>query len=157
MEIVEGLLGGVAENTVGVALEGGQVIERGGFLGLFLAFYAFDRCRLALAGIGDGVGILSVLHSVCRGGKAAIELNGVERFCRKCGDLRLALYQQRQRGRHDAPNVQCAAIRQGEIPRGVDTNQPISLGAAQGRLMQAVIVAPRLKLLEAAADGIILH
>ena len=157
LEIVEGLLGGVAENTVGVALEGGQVIERGGFLGLFLAFYAFDRCRLALAGIGDGVGILSVLHSVCRGGKAAIELNGVERFCRKCGDLRLALYQQRQRGRHDAPNVQCAAIRQGEIPRGVDTNQPIGLGAAEGGLMQAVIVAPRLKLLEAAADGIILH
>ena len=157
LEIVEGLLRGVAENAVGVALEGGQVIERGGFLGLFLAFYAFDRCRLALAGVGDGVGILSVLHSVCRGGKAAIELNGVERLCHKRGDLRLALYQQSQRGRHDAPNVQRAAIRQGEIPRGVDAHQPIGLGAAQGGLMQAVIVTPGFKLLEAAADGIILH
>ena len=157
LEIVEGLLRGVAENAVGVALEGGQIVERGRFLRLFLALHAFDGYCLALAGVGDGIGILSVLHSVCRGGKAAIELDGVERFCHKCGDLRLALYQQRQRGRHDAPNVQCAAIRQGEIPRGVDTNQPISLGAAQGRLMQAVIVAPRFKLLEAAADGIILH
>ena len=157
LEIVEGLLRGVAENAVGVALEGGQIVERGRFLRLFLALHAFDGYCLALAGVGDGVGVLPVLHSVCRGGKAAIELDGVERFCHKCGDLRLTLYQQRQRGRHDAPNVQCAAIRQGEIPRGVDTNQPISLGAAQGRLMQAVIVAPRLKLLEAVADGIILH
>ena len=157
LEIVEGLLRGVAENAVGVALEGGQIVECGCFLRLFLALHAFDGYCLALAGVGDGVGVLPVLHSACRGGKAAIELDDVERFCHKCGDLRLALYQQRQRGRHDAPNVQCAAIRQGEIPRGVDTNQPISLGAAQGRLMQAVIVAPRLKLLEAAADGIILH
>ena len=157
LEIVEGLLRGVAENAVGVALEGGQIVERGHFLRLFLALHAFDGYCLALAGVGDGVGVLPVLHSACRGGKAAIELDGVERFCHKCGDLRLALYQQRQRGRHDAPDVQCAAIRQGEIPRGVDTNQPISLGAAQGRLMQAVIVAPRLKLLEAAADGVILH
>ena len=157
LEIVEGLLGGVAENAVGIALEGGQVIEGGRFLRLFLALHAFDRCRLALAGIGDGIGVLSVLHSVCRGGKAAIELNGVERLCHKCGDLRLALYQQRQRGRHDAPNVQRAAIRQGEIPRGVDAHQPISLGAAQGGLMQAVIVAPDSKLLEAAADSIIFH
>ena len=157
LEIIEGLLGGIAENTVGVALEGGQIVERGRFLGLFLALHAFDGYCLALAGVGDGVGVLPVLHSACRGGKAAIKLDGVERFCHKCGDLRLALYQQRQRGRHDAPNVQCAAISQGEIPRGVDTNQPISLGAAQGGLMQAVIVAPRPKLLEAAADGIILH
>ena len=157
LEIVEGLLRGVAENAVGIALEGGQVVERGRFLGFFLALHAFDRCCLALAGVGDGIGGLFVLYSVCRGGKVAIKLNGVERLCHKRGDLRLTLYQQRQRGRHDAPNVQRAAIRQGEIPRGVDTNQPISLGAAQGRLMQAVIVAPRLKLLEAAADGIILH
>ena len=157
LEIVEGLLRGVAENAVGVALEGGQIVERGRFLRLFLALHAFDGYCLALAGVGDGVGVLPVLHSACRGGKAAIELDGVERFCHKCGDLRLALYQQRQRGRHDAPDVQCAAIRQGEIPRDVDANQPISLGTAQGGLMQAVIVAPRLKLLEAAADGIILH
>ena len=157
LEIIEGLLRGVAENAVGVALERGQVIEGGRFLRLFLALHAFDRCCLALAGVGDSIGVLSVLHPVCRGGKAAIEPDGVERFCHKCGDLRLTLHQQRQRGRHDAPDVQRAAIRQGEIPRGVDTNQPISLGAAQGRLMQAVIVAPRLKLLEAAADGIILH
>ena len=157
LEIVEGLLRGVAENAVGVALEGGQIVERGRFLGLFLALHAFDGYCLALAGVGDGVGVLPVLHSVCRGGKAAIELNGVERLCHKRGDLRLTLYQQRQRGRHDAPNVQCAAIRQGKIPCGVDTNQPIGLGAAEGGLMQAVIVAPGFKLLEAAADGIILH
>ena len=87
LEIVEGLLGGVAENTVGVALEGGQIVERGRFLGLFLAPHAFDDYCLALAGVGDGIGILSVLHSVCRGGKAAIELDGAERFCHKCGEL----------------------------------------------------------------------
>ena len=157
LEIVEGLLRGVAENAVGVALEGGQIVERGRFLRLFLALHAFDGYCLALAGVGDGVGILSVFHSVCRGGKAAIKLDGVERLCHKCGDLRLTLYQQRQRGRHDAPDVQCASIRQGKIPRGVDAHQPIGLGTAQGRLMQAIIVAPRPKLLEAAADGIILH
>ena len=157
LEIVEGLLGGIAENTVGVALEGGQVVERGRFLGFFLALHAFDRCCLALAGVGDGIGGLFVLYSVCRGGKAAIKLNGVERLCHKCGDLRLTLYQQRQRGRHDAPDVQRAAIRQGKIPCGVDAHQPISLGAAEGRLMQAIVVAPDSKLLKAAANSIILH
>ena len=157
LEIVEGLLRGIAEDAVGVALESGQVIECGRSLGLFFSFHAFDHRRLALAGIGDSVGVLSVLHSVCCGRKAAIKLDGVERFCHKCGDLRLTLYQQRQRGRHDAPDVQCAAIRQGEIPCGVDAYQPIGLGAAEGGLMQAVIVAPDSKLLEAAADGVILH
>ena len=157
LEIVEGLLRGVAENAVGVALEGGQIVERGRFLRLFLALHAFDGYCLALAGVGDSVGVLPVLHSVCRGGKAAIKLDGVERFCYKCGDLRLTLHQQRQRGRHDAPDVQCAAIRQGEIPRGVDAHQPIGLGTAEGRLVQAIVVAPDSKLLKAAADGIILH
>ena len=93
LEIVEGLLGGIAENAVGVALEGGQIVERGRFLRLFLALHAFDGYCLALAGVGNSVGILSVLHSVCRGGKAAIKLDGVERFCYKCGDLRLTLHQ----------------------------------------------------------------
>ena len=111
LEIVEGLLRGITEDAVGVALERGQVIECGRFLRLCLALHAFDRCCLALAGVGDSIGVLSVFHSVCRGGKAAIKLDGVKRFCHKRGDLRLTLHQQRQRGRHDAPDVQCAAIR----------------------------------------------
>ena len=37
LKIVQRLLGGVAEDAVGLALERGQVVERGGVLGLLLS------------------------------------------------------------------------------------------------------------------------
>ena len=132
LEIIKGLLGGVAQDTVCITLERGQIIECWGFFCLFLALHRFHGCRFPFAGVGNAVCGFSVLHSVCRGDKAAIKLYRVERFRDKCGNIRFPLYQQRQRWGHDAPDVQGAPISKGEVPCSVDTHQPVGLCTAEG-------------------------
>ena len=111
---------------------------------------------------GAGVGKLrcaSFVLALFRYGRyaAAIKLHRVKRLCAERTDLCLTLHQQRQRWGENTPDIQRAMVKHGKEPCGVDAHQPIRLGAAEGRLMQAVIVAPDSKLLEAAADGVILH
>ncbi len=132
LEIIKGLLGGVAQDAVCITLECGQIVERRGFFCLFLSLHKFHDCRFPFAGVGNTVCGFSVLHSVCRGDKAAIKLYRVERFRDKCGNIRFPLYQQRQRWGHDAPDVQGAPISKGEVPGSVDTHQPVGLCTAEG-------------------------
>ena len=158
LEIVKGLLGGVAEDAVGVALEGSQVIEGGRFFGLLPALYRFDGGRLPLAGGGNLLGLLFFLIPLGRGGSVAHgKLDGVERLGLKRADLCLALHQQRQRRRHDAPHIQGAVIEDGEQSRSVDAHQPVGLGAAESGLMQAVILATGTEAFKTGADGRVLH
>ena len=73
LEIIKGLLGGVAQDAVCITLERGKIIECWGFFCLFLSLHRFHDCRFTLAGVGNTVCGFSVLHSVCRGDKAAIK------------------------------------------------------------------------------------
>ena len=130
LEIIKGLLGGVAQDAVCITLERGQIVERRGFFCLFLSLHGFHGCRFTLAGVGNAVCGFSVLHSVCRGDKAAIKLYRVERFRDKCGNIRFPLYQQRQRWGHDTPDIQGASVSKGEVPGSIDAYQPIGLCAA---------------------------
>ena len=92
LEIIKGLLGGVAQDAVCIALECSQIVERRGFFCFFLSLHGFHGCCFTLAGVGNAVCGFSVLHSVCRGDKAAIKLYRVERFRDKCGNIRFPLY-----------------------------------------------------------------
>ena len=148
----------VAKNAVRVTLERGQIVERGRFFGPLFLLHAFHHSCL----IGAGVGKLhcgSFVLEFFRHGRyaAAIKLHHVKRLCAKRTDLCLTLHQQRQRWGEDAPDVQCAMVKHGKEPCGVDPHQPIRLGAAERRLMQTVIVAARTEVLETAADRVVLH
>ena len=135
------VLGGVAQGAVGIALEGGQVVEGRGPLGLLPALHRLDAGGAAPAGGGDGGGILLGGDPFPGDGHAAAgQLYRVERHRLKGGDFCLPLGDEGQRGRHDAPDVQRPAIQYRKRPCGVDAHQPIRFHPAQSRLVQAVIV-----------------
>ena len=115
LQVVEGLLCGIAEAAVGLPLERGQVVEPGRVLRFFRAMHRPDRDRLTGAGAGEGVRSFFVPKLFGHGGKAAAaEAHGVKGFRAKGGDLRLPLDDERQRGRHDAPHVQSAVVEDGK-------------------------------------------
>ena len=158
LQVVKRLLGGVAEAAVGLPLERGQVVEPGRVFRFFRALHRPDRDRLTGAGGGKGVRSFFVSELFGHGGKAAaVEAHGVKGFRAKGGDFRLPLDDERQRGRHDAPHVQSAVVEDGEKPCGVDAHQPVRAGAAEGRLIQPVVFAPRMQLRKALFDGLVLH
>ena len=148
----------VAENTVRIALERGQIIERGRFFGSFFLLDTFHRSRLTGAGVGK-LRCASFVLALFRYGRyaAAIKLHRVKRLCAERADLCLTLHQQRQRWGENTPDIQRAMVKHGKEPCGVDAHQPIRLGAAERRLMQTVIVAAQTEVLESTADRIILH
>ena len=158
LQVVEGLLGGIAEAAVGFSLEGGQVVEPGRVLRFFRALHRPDRDRLTGAGGGEGVRLRFLFELFGHGGKAAAaEAHGVKGFRAKGGDLRLPLDDERQRGRHDAPHVEGAVVQHRKEPCGVDAHQPVRAGAAEGGLIQPVIFTSRTKLCKALFDGGVLH
>ena len=158
LEVVQGLLGGVAQGAVGLPLEGGEVVEGRGLFGLLPMFHFLNGDGAALAAGSNVAGLfLNVDPLPGQGHAAAVQLHGVERFRGKGGDLRLPLDDERQRGRDHAANVQRPAIENGEQAGGVDAHQPIRLGPAQGRLVQAVIVPAGTEVFKALPDGPVLH
>ena len=158
LQVVEGLLGGVAEAAVGLPLERGQVVEPGRVLRFFRALHRPDRDRLTGAGGGEGVRSFFVSELFRHGGKAAAaEAHGVKGFRAKGGDLRLPLDDERQRRGQDAPHVEGAVVQHRKEPCGVDAHQPVRAGAAEGGLVQPVIFTPRTQLRKALFDGLVLH
>ena len=158
LQIVQRLLGGIAQRAVGFSLEGGQVIELRRFLRFLRALHRFDRDRLTGAGGGEGVRLRFFFELLGHGGKiAAAKIYRVKGFRAKRPDLRLPLDDERQRGRHDAPYVQGTVVEDGKQARGVDAHQPVRAGAAEGGLVQPVIFPPRTKVRKALSDGLVLH
>ena len=64
LQIVQGLLGGVSQQPVGVSLERGQVIEGGRLLGLVLALHLLHRGSCTLAGCFQLLGGGFVRHAL---------------------------------------------------------------------------------------------
>ena len=157
MQIVQGLLGSIPQQPVGIPLEGGQVIQQGGILVFLPPLHRLDDCSSAFAGIGDFRCIGEILDSVRCCGKAAVQIHGVEPFRDKGLNLRFPLHHQGQCWGHDPSHIQLGAIDQGEKPGGVDAHQPIGFGAAQGALVQSVEIFAGTKILKFLPDGIVLH
>ena len=156
--VVQGLLGSVAQQPVGVALERGQVVKLGRVFCFLSGFQGYD-VRLPVVAQGrDALRFRTVGQAFAHGGHhAAFQSDMIKRRWPERGDLRLALYKQCQSRGHDAADVERLPIQQGEMPRGVDAHQPVRLRAAKGGLIQRVIFAGGLQALEALADGAVLH
>ena len=158
LQIVQRLLGGIAQRAVGFSLEGGQVVEQRRFLRFLRALHRIDRDRLTGAGGGKGVRLRFLFELFGHGGKiAAAKVHCVKDFRAERPDLRLPLDDERQRGRHDAPHVEGAVVQHRKEPCGVDAHQPVRAGAAKGGLVQPVVFPPRTKVCKALSDGLVLH
>ena len=158
LQIVQGLLGGKSQQPVGVTLEGSQVIEGGRLFRFVAALHLFDRHICTLTGGFQLLGGGFVRHALPGKGKTGqfqrdcVEWNRLEGV-----DLGFPLDDERQRWRHDAPDVEGTVVQHGKQSCGVDTHQPVRLGAAESRIPQAVIVRTGAQVRKALPDGGILH
>ena len=111
LQIVQGLLGGKPQQTVGVPLEGRQVIEGGRLFRFVPALHFFDRHICTLTG---GFQLLSgslVRHALTGNGKTGqFQCDRVKRNRLESVDLGFPLYNECQRWRHDTPNVEGTVV-----------------------------------------------
>ena len=99
LQVVQRLLGGVAQRSVGLPLEGGQVIEGGGLLRFLPPLHRLDHGGGALAPGGGLLGLLLAGRPLPGEGEAAaIQLHCVEGLRLESGDLRLPLDNEGQGG-----------------------------------------------------------
>jgi len=139
-------------------LEGGEVIEGGRLLGFVPARHLFDRHRAALAGVFQLFGIGFLVHAGAGSGKTGqVQRHRIKRHRLEGVDLCLPLNDEGQRRGHDPPNVEGPVVQHRKQTGGVDTHQPVRLGAAEGRIPQAVIVRTGTQVRKALPDGGILH
>ena len=175
----QGVLGGKAEAAVGLALQEGEVVQGRCALGGFLAGL-LHRGRLALAAFDDVRGpallpdpVAAAVRLLVVAGKVRIDPHALVTD-RAAGEgpvqfpvggghelapFRLALDQERQgRGLHPAAGglAEAAEARvvTGERPGGVDADQPVRLGAAQGGVLQRPHLRFVTEFAEPLADGV---
>ena len=156
--VVQGLLGRVAEHPVCLPLQGGQVVQLGWLLRLFLPYQGYTHGLLPVTGVPDGLGILhsrdffrNRLGSLQRQPHMMIFLLAEQ------DDLAVPVGQHRQGGRLHPPHIQGAVVEDGEQAACVDADEPVRLLAAKRRLIQRVIVRAGAQIGKAFPDRRILH
>ena len=137
LQIVKCLLSRIPQQTVGIPLQAGQVIQRRGSFFLFLLTNLFDNGGVCcLAGCRKSFRLRFCGKAVTdRMELSQSQVNGIIAFRGKGGNSTLPLYQQDQRRRHDRADIQLGLVGQTEKPTGVDTHQPVRLGTAKGTLV----------------------
>ena len=156
--IVQGLFGRVAEQPVCLPLEGGQVVEPG--RGLLLPFTG-DGGTDRRGSVTGGPQRLRLL----RGGDALRHRLGPLQgqphmmvfLLLEAGDLPVPVRQHGEGGRLHPPHVQGAVVEDREKPCGVDADEPVRLLAAEGGLIQGLVVRTGAQIPEALPDRRVLH
>ena len=157
MEIIQRLLGGVAQDAVSVTLKGGQIVKGRSFFTFFLALNGHHRCR-AGASLSQFQRRLPLVQAFRLCDKAAeIERNTPERRWGEGVNVCFPLNQQGQRGAHNAAYVDPGVIHQGEEAAAIDADQPISFRPADRRTVQTVIISSVPELIEAVPNRSIFH
>ena len=102
--IIKGLLGRVVKETVGLPLEGGQVVELRGPFGLVLPGNGLDHGGFAQAGRPQLLRVrLGIEFAAGCPERPQVQLHGVEFFLLEILNRRLPFRQQRERrGQHPA-------------------------------------------------------
>ena len=130
LHIIQRLLGCEAKQTVGIALQAGQIIELGRLLFLPLLFDVLDHCGMQIAKFLNSLSFCFIFQALRRSEKPAAHLHGIKGFCLKGRNSRIPAYDQCERRRHDAANIERYIVKKREDARGIDSHQPVSLLAA---------------------------
>ena len=156
--IIKGLLCREAEQAVSFPLQGGQVIELGRLFCLFLPFDRSTNGSCACAFFFERICGFCIRNAptVCFQA-AGLDADRVILFFLEAQDFCVPVYQHFQcRGLHPAYR-QGFVIQHRKQPRCIDTDQPIRLCTAEGRLIQSIIIRIRAQVCKALPDGCILH
>ncbi len=157
LRAVEGLLRGVAEELVRVALEGGEVVELWR-ISVFLLLYNACYAGGFAAVLCGAVGVEFALYLAAFGGEfSAVQHHG-EIFCGvELFYLFLALYKHGEgRGLHSSHGKHIVVLA-GEEPRRVHADYPVCLAAGKSRAVQRVVFAAVAEVSEAVANGFVGH
>ena len=156
--VVQGLLCRVAEHPVCLPLQSRQVVEfRGLFFFLFTGTGGADRRvprarRLYCLGVLRGNDLLR--NSL---GPAYGQAHMMVFLLFEARDLPVPVRQHGKGRGLDTAHIQGAVVEDGEKPRGIDPHQPVRFLAAEGRLIQGVIVRAGTEVPEALPDRRVLH
>ena len=158
LRVVQGLLSRVAEQTVGLPLEGGQVVELGRHLFLLLAGDSGADRRIISAGHPQGLRLLRGGDPLtdCLGsiqGKA----NMVVLLLLEAGDLPVPVHQHDKGRRLHPPHIQGAVVEDRKKSCGIDPDEPVRFLAAEGGLIQRVILRAGAQIGKTLPDGRVLH
>jgi len=149
LRIIQRLLRRIAQQTVSVPLQAGQIIKPGWLFQPFLLFQLDDSSFFSVAKRRNPFRFGALRQAFANSAqRAAVQLHCVKGSGLERLNLRFALHQQGQRRGHDPPNIQQLMIPRREQPRGVDPYQPVRLRAAQGRMIQRIIFAGRSEVAE---------
>ena len=158
LQIIQRLLRRVPKQAVRIPLEGGQVVERRGFLRLFRLHDGGNSGGFAVAVPGKPLRLCLLLHAPACGGEAVkVQMDGIEGLRLKGAYFRFPLHQQRKRGRYHAPHVQGAVVHHGKQAGGVDAHQPVRLAAAEGGGVEVVVLRAVAEIVKALKNRRILH
>jgi len=158
LQIVQGLLGRKSKQTVGISLQGSQVIEGRWLFGLFLALHLFDCDICTLTGFFQLFGSSFIRHALSGYGKTGqLQRHGIKGDRLKGVDLSFSLNNKRQRRGHHAPDVEGSVIQHGKKPCRIDSHQPVGLGTAEGSIPKSVIVRTGAQVCKALPYGRVLH
>ena len=156
--VVQGLLGRVAEHPVCLPLQGGQVVQFGRLFCLFVPHYGYTGCFFTIAGVPDGLGILhnrdffrNRLGSLQRQPHMMVFL-----LAEHC-DFAVPVHQHGKGGGLHSPHIQGAVVEDRKKSCGVDPDEPVCFLAAEGGLVQRVILRAGAQVLEALPDRRVLH
>ena len=156
--VVQRLFRRVAEDAVGLPLEGGQVVEPGRRLFLLFTGDGSADCLRAGTGRPQGLRLLRggdlLRHRL---GPAQGQAHMVVLLLLEAGDLPVPVHQHGKGGRLHPPHIQGAVVEDRKKSCGVDPNEPVCFLAAEGGLVQRVILRAGAQVLEALPDRRVLH
>ena len=158
LRVVQSLLGRVAEQAVGLPLQSGQVVELG--RRLFLLFTGDRSTDRRAIGTGRPQGL-----RLLRGGNFLRHRLGpvqdqahmVVLLLLEAGDLPVPVHQHGKGGRLYPPHIQGAVVEDRKQPGGVDPDEPVRFLAAEGGLIQRIVLRAGAQVIEALPDGRVLH
>ena len=157
LRVSQRLLGCVAKDVISIPLQRGQVIKLGRFLGLLLSDSACD-CYCLTGALGtERVRFRLIREAFGLQRQIPIQLHGVKLLGLEVTNAVLTTHDHRERGTHDAPNLERSSIQERIQSRCIHPHQPIRMFTAQGSLIQQVIVLTASQLCKALPDCILLQ
>ena len=157
LHIIEGLLCGVAELSVGISLECSQVVEGSSLFCFLFARNGFYCDRLII--LGDNRFCFGLLFEfLAHGDKSAkVQLCGVKRFGLERFNFSFSLNEQSESGRNHTPDIQGAVVQHGEQTGRIDADEPVRpLTTACGGKEIFVLLAV-FQFMETLFNGVVLH
>ena len=154
--VIQGLLCRIAQHTVGISLQTGQIIERRRLFTFLLAFGLCDHSGRAISADCFGIRLLFEAFTYCRK-STQINLNRVKGFRFETGNGSFTHDCHCKGGSHDSTNIQGLPTKGRKKSSSVNTNNPVGSLSTQGCFIQSIVFSSGLEIFKALHDCGILH